>query len=82
MTHAVFVQAANSDADTEYMFEQAATHSWIAGVVGWVPPLFPDVAGRAIEHFKKNSRFRGVRHLIHNEADLKRLLQIRRSQVI
>jgi L-fuconolactonase len=75
VTHAVFVQAANSYADTEYMFEMAAAYPWVIGVVGWVPLLFPDVAGRAIERFMKNPRFRGVRHLIHNEADPKWLLQ-------
>ena len=75
VTHTVLVQSANSYADTEYMFEMAATYPWISGVVGWVPLLFPDVAGRAIERFKKNPLFRGVRHLIHNEADPKWLLQ-------
>ena len=47
VTHAVFVQAANSYADTEYMAEMAAAHPWISGAVGWVPLLFPHVAGRA-----------------------------------
>ena len=75
VTHAVCVQAANSYADTEYMAEMAAAHPWISGVVGWVPLLFPDVAGRAIERLKGNPLFRGVRHLIHNEADPKWLLQ-------
>jgi L-fuconolactonase len=75
VTRAVFVQAANSYADTEYMFEQAAGHPWIAGVVGWVSLLFPDVAGRAIKRFKRNPLFRGMRHLIHNEADPMWLLQ-------
>ena len=75
VTHTVLVQSANSYADTEYMFEMAAAYPWISGVVGWVPLLFPDVAGRAIERFKKNPLFRGVRHLIHNEADPKWLLQ-------
>ena len=75
VTHTVLVQSANSYADTEYMFEMAAAYPWIIGVVGWVPLLFPDVAGRAIERFKKNPLFRGMRHLIHNEADPKWLLQ-------
>ena len=75
VTHTVLVQSANSYADTEYMFEMAAAYPWISGVVGWVPLLFPDVAGRAIERFKQNPLFRGVRHLIHNEADAKWLLQ-------
>ena len=75
VTHAVFVQAANSYADTEYMAEMAAAHPWISGAVGWVPLLFPHVAGRAIERLKGNPLFRGVRHLIHNEVDPKWLLQ-------
>jgi L-fuconolactonase len=77
VTHTVLVQSANSYADTEYMFEQAARHSWVAGVSGWVPLLFPDVAGRAIERFKRNPLFVGMRHLIHNEVDPKWLLQER-----
>jgi L-fuconolactonase len=75
VTHTVLVQSANSYADTEYMFEMAATYPWIGGVVGWVPLLFPEVAGRAIERFTRNPLFRGMRHLIHNEADPKWLLQ-------
>lgn len=77
VTHTVLIQSANSYADTEYMFEQAALYPWIAGVSGWVPLLFPDVAGRAIERFKRNPLFVGMRHLIHNEADPKWLLQER-----
>ncbi len=75
--HTVLVQSANSYADTEYMFEQAAAHPFVVGVVGWVPLLFPDVAARAIERYKRNPLFVGVRHLIHNEADSRWLLQDR-----
>lgn len=75
VTHTVLVQSANSYADTDYMFEMAAAYSWVAGVVGWVPLLFPDVAARAIQRFKGNPLFKGMRHLIHNEADPKWLLQ-------
>lgn len=77
VTHTVLVQSANSYADTEYMFEQAALHPYVVGVVGWVPLLYPDVAGRAIERFRRNPRFVGMRHLIHNEADDRWLLQDR-----
>ena len=77
VTCTVVVQAANSYADTEYMFEQAALYPWICGVVGWVPLLLPDVAGRAIERYRLNPLFLGVRHLIHNEADPRWLLQPR-----
>jgi predicted TIM-barrel fold metal-dependent hydrolase len=41
---AVLVQADDSAADTEAMFEVAAAHPEIAGVVGWVPLDRPDEA--------------------------------------
>ena len=77
VAYTVLVQSDNSYADTGYMLEMAAAYPWIIGVVGWVPLLYPDVAGRAIERFKVNPLFRGMRHLIHNEADPKWLLQDR-----
>ncbi len=77
VTHTVLVQSANSYADTEYMFEQAGRYPWIVGVVGWAPLLLPDVAARAIERYRRNPLFVGVRHLIHNEPDPKWLLQER-----
>jgi len=77
VTHTVLVQSANSYADTAYMLEQASIHPWMIGVVGWVPLLYPDVAGRAIERFRQYPLFKGIRHLIHNEADPKWLLQDR-----
>lgn len=77
VSYTVMVQSANSYADTEYMFEQAAIYPWMAGVVGWVPLLYPDVADRVLERFTVNPLFRGIRHLIHNEADPRWLLQDR-----
>jgi L-fuconolactonase len=77
VTATVMVQSANSYADTEFMFEQAAAYPWIIGVVGWAPLLYPDVAGRALERYARNPLFRGIRHLIHNEADPRWLLQDR-----
>jgi L-fuconolactonase len=77
VTRTVLIQSANSYADTEYMFQQADMYPWIVGVSGWVPLLFPDVAARAIDRFKRNPKFVGMRHLIHNEADPKWLLQDR-----
>src|SRR3954451_15896575 len=45
----VLVQAACSDADTDYLLEQADAHRWIAAVVGWVPLPDPDACARALE---------------------------------
>jgi L-fuconolactonase len=42
----VAVQAAPTEAETRYLFELARSHSFIAGVVGWVDFESPQVAGR------------------------------------
>ena len=52
--------------DTGICSGRAAVYPWIAGVVGWVPLLYPDVAGRVLERFCANRMFKGIRHLIHN----------------
>jgi L-fuconolactonase len=75
VTHTVLIQSANSYSDTEYMLEQAAMYPWMVGVGGWVPLLYPDVAARVLERYRQNPLFKGIRHLIHNEADPKWLLQ-------
>jgi L-fuconolactonase len=62
----VIVQAANSLADTDAMLAAADRHSWIAGVVGWLPLADPAAARRELD---ARPRLRGVRHLIHWEAD-------------
>lgn len=65
----VLVQAANSADDTAAMLTQAEEHDWIGAVVGWVPLLDADAARRALERYVQHPKFRGVRHLIHDEPD-------------
>jgi L-fuconolactonase len=77
VTATILVQAANSYEDTAYMFDQADRYPWVVAVVGWVPLLYPDVTGRAIERLAANPYLRGIRHLIHNEPDPRWLLQDR-----
>lgn len=67
--YCITVQAANSFADTDAMLARADEHAWIAGVVGWVPLLDPAAASRALERYCRHRAFRGVRHLVHDEAD-------------
>jgi L-fuconolactonase len=71
----VLVQSANSFEDTVYMLDQADVYAWIIGVAGWVPLLDPEAAGKAIERFKANPYFKGMRHLIHEEPNSHWLLQ-------
>jgi L-fuconolactonase len=68
--YTVLVQAANSYDDTNYMLRQADAFPWIIGVVGWVPLDNPrEVAAILDRKYTKYPKFRGVRHLIHEEQD-------------
>jgi L-fuconolactonase len=65
---AVLVQAEDSVADTEFLLEVAAEHEWVSGVVGWVQLDDPAVAAVQLERFAADPAFRGVRHLVHDDA--------------
>jgi L-fuconolactonase len=66
----VLVQSANSYADTEAMLAHAAAYDWIGAVVGWVPLMDPAAAAAKLDaEYLANPRFRGIRHLNHEEAD-------------
>ena len=76
VTSAVLVQAANNLADTELMLSAAAHNDWIQGVVGWVPLEDPSKTQTLIENWKVTQPYiKGIRHLIHNEANDHWLLQ-------
>lgn len=76
VTEGVLVQAANNFQDTDWMLENAATHNWIKGVVGWLPLMQPELTYKALkEKYLQEQYFKGVRHLIHDEPDAKWLLQ-------
>ena len=66
---AVLVQADDTAADTEAMFEVAAAHPEIAGVVAWVPLDRPDEAAARLDHFQTRPGFAGIRTLIHDQPD-------------
>ncbi len=73
----VVVQAANSYADTDYLLQQADRYGWIGAVIGWVPLLNPEEAVQALERYTRHPKFRGVRHLIHDEPDPDWIMQER-----
>jgi L-fuconolactonase len=64
---AVLVQAEDSERDTELMLAAADRHPWIAGVVGWVRLDDTAAAERQLERWNGEPRFRGVRHLVHDD---------------
>ncbi|MEP4099825.1 amidohydrolase family protein [Paraglaciecola sp.] len=71
----VLVQAAASDAETDYMLAQAASHPLIAGVVGWVD--FEKDSQQICERLKMlaaNSAFKGVRPMLQDIDDINWIL--------
>ena len=65
----VLVQSACSDADTDFMLSLADQHEWIRGVVAWVDLEQPVRAEARLDELAAHGRVRGIRHLIHDEAD-------------
>ena len=66
----VLVQAAASEAETQFLFRLAAAHPFVAGVVGWVdfeshiaPQRISSMAAAA------GGRLKGMRPMIHDIAD-------------
>lgn len=76
ITNGVLIQAANNFEDTDWMLEVADKTEWIKGVAGWLPLMNPDATVKALEEkYLRNKYFKGVRHLIHDEANPAWLLQ-------
>jgi L-fuconolactonase len=64
----VSVQARQTVGETEWLLSLADKHSFIKGVVGWLP--LADAGVKAvIEKFARNPRLRGVRHVVQGEPD-------------
>ena len=76
ITGGVLVQATNNMQDTNWMLEVAHKTEWIKGVVGWLPLINPHETERLLEeNYLKNSYYKGIRHLIHDEPNTDWLLQ-------
>ena len=64
----VLVQAAESEAETDFMLELAAAHEAIGGVVGWVDLGSPDAVA-SLERMARHPKFKGVRPMLQDLPD-------------
>ncbi|MBO1513313.1 amidohydrolase family protein [Metabacillus bambusae] len=64
----IAVQARQSLEETSWLLELAQKYEYIKGVVGWVDLCSPDVT-KQLKHFSDNLYLKGIRHVIHDEAD-------------
>ena len=65
----VLVQSANNNEDTVSMLTQAECYDWIGAVVGWAPLADHKAANALLDRYSAHPKWRGVRHLNHDEAD-------------
>ena len=66
----VLMQAAGSEAETDFMLELASAHDFIAAVVGWVDLSRPESVA-TLERWVRHPAFKGVRPMLQDlpEAD-------------
>jgi L-fuconolactonase len=64
----VVVQARQSVEETHWLLELADADRTVRGVVGWVP-LISEAVGQILETFRDRPKLKGVRHVLHDEAD-------------
>ncbi len=69
----VVVQAQHSLRETQWLLELAERNPFIRGVVGWLDLRSPGLDGQ-LERFSANRRFKGVRHILQDEADVNFML--------
>jgi L-fuconolactonase len=70
----VFVQATQVDQEAEWALSLADQNPFIKGVVAWVDLKDAQVGAR-LDQLQKHPRFKGVRHIVHDEPDNNWLLQ-------
>jgi L-fuconolactonase len=63
----VLVQASNSVEESRWLLELAREHEFIAGVVGWVDLMSPNVTAQ-LQELTAHPKFKGIRHLVESES--------------
>jgi L-fucono-1,5-lactonase len=62
----VLIQASNSVEESRWLLELAREHEFIAGVVGWIDLMSPNVTAQ-LQELTAHPKFKGVRHLVESE---------------
>jgi len=69
VSQTVLVQAAASEAETDFLLSLADQHAWIGGVVGWID--LSDAARRPVlERWARHPKFKGVRPMLQDMTDV------------
>ncbi len=63
ITRSVLVQAAETEAETDFLLEIARRTDFVAGVVGWIDMLAPDFGAR-LDHYTRQPKWLGLRPML------------------
>lgn len=64
----IAVQARQVLQETEWLLELSNQYEFIKGIVGWVDLRSPDIRTQ-LEKYSQHPKFKGVRHVVHDEPD-------------
>ncbi len=64
----VAVQAAQTEAENDFLLSLASRHSFVKGVVGWLDLQGAQLAKR-LRHYARHPLFCGLRHIVQDEPD-------------
>ncbi|WP_373512896.1 amidohydrolase [Persicitalea sp.] len=64
----VAVQAAQDDAETEFLLKLAEENDFIKGVVGWIDLQVDDLAAR-LDNYQERELLKGFRHVLQGETE-------------
>jgi L-fuconolactonase len=64
----ISVQARQTLSETHFLLALATAHTWISGVVGWVP-LTDAHAGERLADIARQPKLKGIRHVLQAEPD-------------
>ena len=70
----ISVQARQSLTETDWLLEMARQHSFIKGIVGWVPLCSSNIEP-LLERYSNEKFLKGVRHVIQGEPDPEYMLR-------
>ncbi len=65
----IAVQARQSLEETDFLLKLSDEHNFIKAVVGWVD-LKAEDCDTVLERYTQHPKFKGVRHIIHDEPDI------------
>lgn len=64
----ISIQARQSEKETGWLLELAASPGLIKGVIGWLPLAGNDIR-RLLDQYTENSRLKGLRHVVQEEPN-------------